>query len=335
MREPVDRVIPWLTVAILAATILLLWPFVSWILFAIWASALAGHAHGSLTRRLGNRPRLAALFTTLALVCAVAPLLAVIALLVDDAVILIRRTLAADRMQGFLQTFADQHRNRDGSSDWIGFALSQSERAWTVGQQVAGTTARIIVGLVIAIGGLYTLLVDGERWYGWLETHAPLSRSSFRRLSAAFTETGRGMIFGVLGAGLAQAVVATALYIALGVPHALTLGLLTLVCSIIPAIGTALVWVPVSIALALSGQHTSAIVLFSSGLLVIGTTDNLLGPYLARKGHLRLPGFVVAVGMFGGMALMGARGVVVGPLVLRLLKELLMIWREQREVRTT
>ena len=332
MREPADRSIPWLAVAVFAASVVVVWPFVTWTLLAIWGGALAKPAHASLTRHLGDRKRLAAVVTTLGLVLAIAPLVVFVALLVDDAVILVRRILAADEMQSSLQTFAEQHRNRDGTNDWIGLALSQSERAWTFGQQVAGTTARIVIGLVIAIGGLYAILVDGERWYGWLESHAPVSRSSFRRLSGAVVETGRGMIFSVLGAGLAQAVVATALYIALGVPQPLTLGLLTLACSIIPAVGTALVWIPVSVALALSGQHTSAIVLFGSGLLVIGAVDNVLSPYLARRGHLQLPGFIVALGMFGGMAVMGARGLVLGPLVLRLLKELLMIWREQRSV---
>lgn len=122
-----------------------------------------------------------------------------------------------------------------------GLAVSQGGRAWALAQQVAGTTARVVIGLVIAIGGLYGLLVDGGRWYAWLEAHAPVTKTSFRRLAGALVETGRGLFFGILGAGFAQAIVATVFYVALGVPQPFALGLLTLVCSVIPAVGTAIV----------------------------------------------------------------------------------------------
>jgi predicted PurR-regulated permease PerM len=187
-----------------------------------------------------------------------------------------------------------------------------------------------VIGLVIAIGGLYGLLVDGGRWYAWLEEHAPIAKASFRRLAGAFVETGRGLLFGILGAGLAQAIVATVFYVALDVPQPFALGLLTLACSVVPAVGTAMVWIPTSIALALSGRETAAIVLAAGGLLVIGTIDNFVRPYLARRGRLQLPTFVVALAMFGGIAAFGPRGVILGPLILRLAKELVMIWREQR-----
>ena len=207
-------------------------------------------------------------------------------------------------------------------------AVTQGGRAWALAQQVAGTAVRVVIGLVIAIGGLYGLLVDGGRSYAWLEDHAPISNTSFRRLAGAVVETGRGLVFGIVGAGFAQAVVATVLYIALDVPQPFALGLLTLACSIIPAVGTAIVWIP--IALAVSGRDASAIILFASGFLVIGTIDNVVRPYLARNDRLELPTFVVALAMFGGLASLGPRGLLFGPLILRLAKELLVIWREQR-----
>lgn len=83
-------------------------------------------------------------------------------------------------------------------------------------------------------------------------------------------------------------------------------------------------------ALAVSGHDVAAVVLAAGGLVVIGTIDNFVRPYLARKGHLQMPTFIVALAMFSGLASMGARGVIIGPLILRLAKEALAIWREQR-----
>lgn len=333
MRDQGDRtIVPWLALALVAATALVLWPFAPWILFAIWASALVRPVHGWLVRHLGQRPRLAALASTLGLVIVVAPMIVLVASLADDAIALVRRVIATDRVQTLLHPIATQNGER---SDLVGLAVSQGGRAWELAQQLAGTAARVVIGLVIAIGGVYGLLVDGGRWYAWLEEHAPLTKPSFRRLAGAFVETGRGLFFGILGAGLAQAIVATVLYVALDVPQPYALGMLTLACSVIPAVGTAIVWIPISVALAVSGRDTAAIVLAASGFLVIGTIDNLVRPYLARRGRLQLPTFVVALAMFGGIASMGARGVIVGPLIVRLAKELLAIWREQREAEPT
>lgn len=325
MRE--RAVVSGLVLAVLAASAFVLWPFVSWILIALWAAVLIRPAHARLAARLGGRPRLAAMLTTLALVLFVTPLIVLLASLADDAVELVRRVLATDRVQALL---GQAPARPGGGGGLLGLAISQGGRAWTLAQGVAGTAAHAVLGLLIAIWGIDVVLVDGARWSAWLEAHAPIAPEAFRRLAGATIETGRGLFFGILGAGLAQAVVATAFYVGLGVPQALALGALTLACSIIPAIGTAMVWVPVALALWLGDRPTAAIVMAAGGVLVIGTIDNFVRPYLARKGRLQLPTFVVALAMFGGIAALGARGLLLGPLILRLAKEVLAIGREGR-----
>jgi predicted PurR-regulated permease PerM len=330
MRE--RAAIAGLVVVLLAASAFVLWPFASWILITLWAAVLIRPMHARLALRLGRRPRLAAVLATLALVLLVTPVIVLLASLVDDAVDLVRDVLATDRVQALLGQAPAQAGAPGGGrgGGLVGLAISQGGRAWTIAQGVAGTAAHAVLGLVIAIWGIYSVLVDGARWSAWLEAHAPMSPEAFRRLAGATIETGRGLFFGILGAGFAQAVVATAFYVGLGVPQALALGALTLACSIVPAIGTAMVWLPVALALWLGDRPTAAIVMFAGGVLVIGTIDNFVRPYLARKGHLQLPTFVVALAMFGGIAALGARGVLLGPLVVRLAKEVLAIAREDR-----
>jgi predicted PurR-regulated permease PerM len=304
----------WLALALLAASAIVLWPFAPWILLAIWTAVLLR----PVCARLDPHRRLAAVLATIALALLAVPVIIVVASLADDAIALVRRVLASEHVQNWLQAFAREPVGHGG-------------RAWSMAQQVAGTAARAAIGLVILFGGVYSLLVDGGRLYAWLEAHAPISRESFRRYAGAIVETGRGLLFGIVGAGLAQALVATIMYVALGVPEPFALGLLTLACSIIPAIGTSLVWLPVSIALAVSGRDVAAVIMLLAGLLVIGTIDNFVRPYLARRGRLSLPTLVVAIGMFGGVAVMGARGIIFGPLILRLAKEALTSAAETRE----
>jgi predicted PurR-regulated permease PerM len=183
----------------------------------------------------------------------------------------------------------------------------------------------VVIGLLILVAGIYSLLVEGEGWWAWIEAHAPIAPAHLQRLGDAFRETGRGLWFGVVGAGAVQATAATIAFLALGVPHALPLGLLTLVFSVIPAIGTAIVWIPVAAGLALTGRTEAAIVMAAIGVLVISSIDNLARPWLARRGRLALPSWVVLTAMFGGIELVGGWGVLFGPLVVRLAKEALVI----------
>jgi predicted PurR-regulated permease PerM len=331
MHEPTERThIAWLALALGAGVLVVLWPFAPWVLFAVWASTLVRPGHSWLSARLGQRPGLAALITTLALVLLVVPAIVLLVSLAADAFVLVRRVIESDRVQNVVHEITARDPDDSSSSDLVDLVASQGGRAWAIAHQVAGTAARVVIGLVIAIGGLYGLLVDGGRWYAWLETHAPISQPSFRRLAGAFVETGRGLLFGILGAGLAQAAIATVLYVVLDVPKPFALGLLTLACSVIPAVGTSIVWLPVAIALAVVGRTGAAVGMFAAGFLVIGTIDNFVRPYLARKGRLELPTFVVALAMFGGIAAMGPRGVVLGPLLFRLAKEALAIQHDSR-----
>jgi predicted PurR-regulated permease PerM len=195
---------------------------------------------------------------------------------------------------------------------------------------IAGAATEALLSLFVFVYAVYVFLVDGPAMYDWLEKHAPLELEHTRRLVAAFVETGRGLFVGVGLTGLAQGVVATITYFSLGVPRALVLGLLTCLASLIPSVGTALVWVPVAIGLALAGKTVGAIIMAAVGVLVIGTVDNVMRPIFARFGKLELSTFVLLTSIFGGLAIFGAWGFILGPLFARLAKEALIMARVDR-----
>jgi predicted PurR-regulated permease PerM len=195
---------------------------------------------------------------------------------------------------------------------------------------VAGAATEALLGLFVFFYAVYVLLVDGPAYYEWFEKHAPIEVEHTRRLVAAFNETGRGLFIGVGLTGLAQGIVATITYFALGVPRALVLGLLTCVASLIPSVGTALVWVPIAIGLALGGNVVSAAIMAGVGVFVIGTVDNLMRPIFARFGKLELSTFVLLTSIFGGLAMFGTWGLMLGPLFARLAKESLILARTDR-----
>jgi len=333
-HDPMPR---WLLAVVSVGAAVVLWPFAPWVVLAIWLGLYARRVHIPMTKVAGGRRGLAASVTVLLLLIFVLPLGAMIASLVVDAITLVRELLDSEEGKSVLERLVrgDGEQGAEATKQALtstqgitDLVMRQGGRAWLIAREVLGAAAKVVIGLLILVTGMYGVLVEGRAWYAWAEAHAPVPASSLRRLADAFVETGRGLAVGIVGAGLLQSVVATIAYVALGVPQALALGMLTLLFSVVPAIGTAIVWVPIAAGLFLTGREPAAITLFVIGVGVIGTIDNVARPYLARRGKLNLPTYVVLLAMFGGVELMGAWGLMLGPLIVRLAKEAVVIRSE-------
>ena len=330
-RDPIPR---WLLAILCAAAVVVVAPFAPWAVLALWLGLYAERIYNPISKALGGRNGISATLTVLLLLVIMVPIAAVVASLVVDAIALVQRLLASEQGKSVLEQLAGgddpakPHHDMMSLRGLTDLLMSQGERAFAILKQVAGAAARVAIGMLILVSGIYGVLVEGKGWYAWVERHAPVPRETVARFAAAFVETGRGMAYGVVGAGLIQSVVATITYVILGVPSALALGMLTLMFSVIPAIGTAIVWGPVAAGLAVSGRTGAAVALAIVGIGVIGTVDNVARPWLAKRGQLQLPTYVVLIAMFGGIALLGGWGLVLGPLVVRLAKEAILIRSE-------
>lgn len=313
-----------------------LWPYWPWLMLAAWFAALARPIVERLARVTHGRRAAAAIATMTLLLAMIGPLVALAVSLSADAADLLQQLLhtqsGRQAVIAIVSPDGDLPRPRLDLSTVVQVFRAQGARAWSVASDVAGATADLALGLFVFFTAAFFSLTDGPRAYAWLEEHTPIAHRHAVRFAAAFVETGRGLFVGVGLTGLAQAAIATIAYAALGVPRAIVLGVLTFLASLIPTIGTALVWVPVAAGLALTGRGTEASILFAVGLLVVSSVDNVLRPVLARWGHLELHGFIVLVSMLGGLAVFGGWGLMLGPLVLRLTVEGLRIAKEEELV---
>jgi len=133
-----------------------------------------------------------------------------------------------------------------------------------------------------------------------------------------------GVVHGVFGTALAQALVALAGFLIAGVPAPFLLAAATFVLSIVP-IGPPLVWGAAAAWLAYDGQVGWAIFMALWGLLAISTIDNLVKPYLiSRSSHL--PVLLIILGVFGGVVAFGFIGLFIGPPVLAIGLTLVQLW---------
>lgn len=316
----------WTIVLVIAAALLMA-PFAGWVILAIWLSGFARPLHARLTRGLHGRNHFAAFLVVILMMLVLVPVGAVVTVLVIDAIALVTKLAQSDEAHSVLVSLVSE-KNADAEASVGQLLMSQGERALGIAKMIFSGAAQVIIGLVVLLAGTYALLVEGRSWYAWAEDHAPMGPKAVRRFAAAFVETGRGLAIGILGAGVMQALLATIAYLVLGVPQAFALGLLTLMFSVVPVVGTAIVWVPVAAGLAMTGRMYEGIGLAIFGVVVIGSIDNLARPWLTKYGKLQLPTFLVLVAMFGAVELFGGWGILFGPLIVRLAKEALEVRRE-------
>ncbi len=330
----------WIVFALVIAALATFAPLWVPLVLAVWIATLTRPLLAKLAKVTRGRRRAAGALVVLLVMLMVLPLALIVVSLVSGALDLGEKVAQSADAKQALIALAAGGENKDGEEKILSALKSPQEiiklvqeygsQALQIAKGVAGAASKIFVGIFIFVYAVYVFLVDGPSIYEWLEKHSPISEEHTRRFTAAFHETGRGLFVGIGLTGLAQGAIATITYLILGVPRALVLGLLTCVVSLIPSVGTALVWVPVAIGLLLAGKTVSAIVMAVVGVAVIGTIDNILKPVFLRFGKLELSTFVLLTSIVGGVLAFGPGGLLLGPLLARLAKEALLLARADR-----
>jgi predicted PurR-regulated permease PerM len=133
------------------------------------------------------------------------------------------------------------------------------------------------------------------------------------------------MIFGIFFTAIIQGTLAGIGYAVVGIPNPIFWATATALFSLVPLLGTAIIWVPASIILAIMGNYVGAIGLFAWGVLVVGTVDNFIRPYLI-EGRAPVHPLLTFLAVLGGILAFGLKGVLYGPIILNLLLAFLHIY---------
>ncbi|MEO8799746.1 MAG: AI-2E family transporter [Polyangiaceae bacterium] len=213
-------------------------------------------------------------------------------------------------------------------------AGAAAERATSVAERILAATAATLLGLFFAILTMHFILRNWEKLIGQAQDAFPIRPDYTIALFEEFRSVGRTTLLGTIVTGFAQGLLATIGYWICGVPQPVFFGALTAVASLIPAVGTMLVWVPVGVVLILT-QHTAAGVgeLVWGGLLIIGASDYVIRPRLVG-GDSEMPVLVTFTALLGGVEVFGLKGLIVGPVLMALGIAVLRIYaREMRDRR--
>lgn len=333
---------------VVLVTLAFIWvvlPFYGAVLWAVILAILFNPLQQRLVRRLGGRRNLAAAASLLACICIVVlPGSLLLAAIAQETTGLYNRISGREvdpaamlgQIRAALPSFlTDALSALDlGSAEEFQAGLASllrqavqaiASRAVVIGQN----TAQFVISLGVMLYVLFFLFRDGSGLAATIRNASPLEKGHTDHILGKFAEVVKATIRGnVIIAGIQGAIGGIAFGL-LGIGAALLWGVLMAVLSLLPAIGSFLVWGPAAAWLLLSGQYLKGAVLLAVGMLIISTIDNLLRPRLVGRGT-RLPDHVVLVSTLGGLALFGMNGFVIGPLVAALFVAVWSLFRSDQ-----
>lgn len=199
----------------------------------------------------------------------------------------------------------------------------------------SGLSSAISIISSVSIGGSMMLflqfyaLKDGKRLVDWTMDFNFMNNERQELLYRSTADSIWAVVKGHVLVALAQGLIAgLGLYLA-GIPNVLFWTFMMVLLGFIPMIGSAFVWAPAAIYLALNGSMTPAIFLLVYGVVVVGGTDNFLRPLVVDDSADIHP-FFILVGLIGGVGLFGPVGIFLGPVIFGVLKNLLNMVKEKQ-----
>lgn len=330
MRTSEDRSFLVLLAAISVAFGWVLWPFSGALLWATLLAIIFAPLYRRSLKTLPGKHNLAAFFTVVVVIVMVLiPVGIVIASLVDQGGELYQRVQAGEinfthplqQLKSALPDWAASLSDRMASVDLSALKERLSGLVVPAGQRLAGhalnigqLTLEFVASLLVMLYLLFFLLRDGDELNARIRRALPLRASHTAEILDAFTLTVRATIKGVILVALIQGALGGLIFWLLGLTAPLLAGALMALLSLLPVLGSALVWVPVGLYLLVAGAVTKGIILLAFGAFVIGLADNFLRPILVGQ-SIQMPSYIVLLATLGGLAAFGANGFVIGPLV--------------------
>jgi len=186
-----------------------------------------------------------------------------------------------------------------------------------IGQIIMESISSLAINLFVMIFVLYFMLIGGKKMEAYVNDILPFNETNTQEVIHEINMIVRSNAIGIPLLAIIQGGVATIGYLLFGAPNILLLGFLTCFATIIPMVGTALVWFPVADYLAISGDWFNAIGIAAYGAIVVSQSDNLIRFILQKKMADTHP-LITIFGVVIGLPLFGFMGVIFGPLLLAL-----------------
>lgn len=344
----------WLVTAFFFALLLLLLylagliisPFLKAVTWAAILAVMVYPAYARLVKMLRGKATLAALVVTILIIFLVLfPTFRMVGYLSQEAIALAKIVRAAaegteieiakdtpwvqdllrlwDAVSAQLASFGIDLKKVavEGAQTASGFVVSQAK-------EIAQDVVLFGINLLISLFSFFFLLRDGKELTLKLRALLPMDQEHQELLFDNIVNSLYAVIHGCLVTALVQGVLAGLGYWFVGLPFALLLGVATVFTALFPIGGSAIIWLPASLYLFAQGTYLQGAILLVWGAGIVGTVDNVLKPLFIGS-RLRLPTLFLFFGILGGLALFGALGLILGPVLFALLAALLDLYLKE------
>ena len=191
---------------------------------------------------------------------------------------------------------------------------------------VKGFTS-VIFSLLLIFFVTFFFFIEGDDFIKTVKALSPLDPAHNEEILGDVETTIKATLRGTIIVALIQGILGGGGFMIFGIPSAAFWGTLMVPISVVPVVGAALIWVPGALFLFIKGSTWAGLGMLFWGIVVIGTVDNLVKPYL-MKGARYTPTIFTFFAIMGGIAYFGTIGFILGPLILSFLLSVLSIYQK-------
>ncbi|MFZ5927169.1 MAG: AI-2E family transporter [Acidobacteriota bacterium] len=321
---------------------LMLWPFVRPLAFAAVLAVAFEPLYEKLLRWLRSSAAAALTAMLMILLLVLAPLAVVGVNMVQEA-------------GALYQSLAQHTPQQGGWAAWFASLVEQPvqwmaqrtglpapdvkaamlDQAQTVVKLLGSWGAALLTNVTATIGNallslfiLFFLFLEGPKIRQWIDAWSPLEPEKTAELLGAIRDSIVANFHGMAAVAVSQGALTSLGFLFAGLPGPVFWGAVAAVCSLIPVIGTALVWLPAAAILLFQGSWGKALFLALWGAGVVGMSDNFVRPWVL-SGRTGMNGLVIFFALMGGMQVFGAIGLFAGPVIMSASAAVFRMLREQ------
>jgi predicted PurR-regulated permease PerM len=315
----------WLVFALGILIVYAAAPYATGLLGAPVLYVIFAPVHDWLVRRLPSRALANIIVITMAIVFIVLPITWVVTMLVSQAQEAARAIIASPVMGRLdelrIGPFAVGQSLRELGSNAVGMV-------GTSAFALLGKVTSITLNLLFTFFGFYYILHDPQAAWNSLRPYLPFSDANVKLLKDRFAAITKSTLIGTGLCAIAQGAMIAGAFAVLGIGNAVFWGSVTMVLSVLPVVGSGLVWGPAAIMLFTDGRVGPAVGMVLWGMLVVSNVDNVLRPWASNR-YAQVHPMITLVGAIAGVSYLGILGLLIGPLALSYFFELLKMYQRE------
>jgi predicted PurR-regulated permease PerM len=315
-----------------ACTVLLLYPFLKYLVLASLLTYLLHPLKRKLQQRIASRRVVALLIIALVLVAIILPVTYITLQLVQEVRNAVALITESPGRYTYLETVESWIQKTTGQSfDLHAYKTRVFSEVKSfllhAAPDVLGSLTELILGMFIMCFVMYYALQEGRRGFERLKHIIPLDPNLKEKLIDEIKSVAWAVVYGQVVTALVQGTLGGIGFLIFGVSNPVLWGFVMIILSFLPLFGTPVIWAPAAIFKIMSGEAFLGIGLLIWGAVLVTNVDNFLKPKLI-SGRSNVHPVVVLLGVLGGLNLFGFIGLVAGPLILAVLIAMVRFYEE-------